>query len=150
MGLALWSLASHASEPLVPVTRNLNADADSARTRGLPLMLVFEQDHCGYCEQLEREVLNPYAVTGSFDDKAVVRRVMIDGYGTLRDLDGAAIAGDEVSKRFRAYVTPTVIFVDADGRELAPRLIGIENIEFYAAYLEQHLALARESLLKRQ
>jgi thioredoxin-related protein len=125
-------------------------DANDARTRGLPLMLVFAQDHCGYCEQLDREVLDPYVIAGTFDDKVVVRRVMIDSFGTLRDFDGTAIAPDEVSKRFHAYVTPTVIFVDADGRELAPRLVGIENIEFYAAYLEQNLAQARESMLKQQ
>lgn len=138
---------AHAEDALdvsseVPATRDLAADADLALKQRVPLLLVFAQYHCGYCEKLDREVLNPYYRTGAFDGKAIVRRVMIDSYTTITDFDGARIATSDLVGRFKVSVTPTLLFVDALGHELVERTVGINSTDFFGAYLDQSIDAA--------
>lgn len=140
--LMVMSLAAPVAAE-VPVAQDLAADAAAARAAGTPLLLVFAQDHCDWCERLDRQILNPQYDAGSFNGRAVVRKVMIDSSATLRDFSGKPADSDEFSKRFRVYVTPTVLLVDAKGTELVPRIVGIENDEFYSAYLEEAIEVAR-------
>ncbi len=126
----------------VPVTRDLAADAALVANQHLPLLLVFAQDHCNYCDKLDREVLNPSYGTGAYNGKVIVRRFMIDSYATVNDFDGKRIDASELSRKFKVYVTPTLLLVDAQGRELVPRIVGVDNIDFYSAYLDDSIAAA--------
>ena len=130
----------------VPVTRDLAADAALVANQHLPLLLVFAQDHCNYCDKLDREVLNPSYGTGAYNGKVIVRRFMIDSYATVNDFDGKRIDASELSRKFKVYVTPTLLLVDAQGRELVPRIVGVDNIDFYSAYLDDSIAAAGSKL----
>lgn len=138
---------ARATEPVagltpVPITRDLSADAALVADQRLPLLLVFAQDHCNYCDQLDREVLNPNYGTGAFDGRVIVRRFMIDSYATVSDFDGKRIDAGELSRKFKVYATPTLLLLDAHGRELVPRIVGIDSMDFFAAYLDQSIAEA--------
>lgn len=137
------------ADDAVPITNDLSREAADARRGNVPLLLVFAQEHCDYCERLDREILNPWYASGGFNGKVRIRRVMIDSFQSTRDFDGAALDQDELRRRFKVYVTPTVLLVDAQGQELAPRITGIENSEFYGAYLEIAIDEARERLAGR-
>lgn len=139
--------AAHAAEheaalAAVPITRDLSADAVLVTAQHLPLLLVFAQDHCNFCDKLDREVLNPSYGTGAYNGKAIVRRFMIDSYATVSDFDGQRIDAGELSRKLKIFVTPTLIFVDAQGHELVPRIVGVDNIDFFAAYLDASIAAA--------
>jgi hypothetical protein len=45
-------------------------------------------------------------------------------------------------------VTPTLLFLDAGGTEVAEKMVGINNIEFYGFYLLKNLQAAHEQLKK--
>jgi len=130
----------------VPTTRDLAADAVLVTNQHLPLLLVFAQDHCDYCDKLDREVLNPSYGTGAYNGKAIVRRFMIDSYATVSDFDGKRVEAGELSRKLKVYVTPTLLLVDAHGHELVPRIVGVDNIDFYAAYLDESIAAATVKL----
>jgi len=139
--------AARAADPdaalaAVPTTRDLSADAALVTSQHLPLLLVFAQDHCNYCDKLDREVLNPSYGVGAYDGKVIVRRFMIDSYATVSDFDGKRVDAAELSRKLKVYVTPTLLLVDAHGRELVPRIVGVDNIDFFAAYLDESIAAA--------
>ena len=69
---------------------------------------------------------------------------VLDRRQPIRDFAGQA--GAALAARWQARFTPTVLFLDAQGRELAGRLVGVAVPDFYGAYLDQALAEARHQL----
>lgn len=137
------------ADDFVPTTHDLASEGADARRENQPLLLVFAQEHCDYCERLDREILNPLYASGGFDGKVRIRRVMIDSFQSTRDFNGANLDQNELRIRFKVYVTPTVLLVDSRGREIAPRITGLENVEFYSAYLDNAIDDARAQLAAR-
>ncbi|HEY5789606.1 MAG TPA: hypothetical protein VIX81_03225, partial [Gammaproteobacteria bacterium] len=64
--------------------------------------------------------------------------------GHLRDFSGQASSGQQLADRYRVEVTPTVLLLGPDGTELAPRLVGINSVDFYPAYLDAALEEAEK------
>ena len=62
------------------------------------------------------------------------------------DFQGQATTHDALIRAWKIRIAPTVLFLGADGRELAPRLAGASLPDFYGAYLEQRLSTARQAL----
>lgn len=130
----------------IPTAHDLAADAILATKARVPLLLIFAQEHCDYCEQLDRELLNPYYYTGAFDGQVIARRLMIDSYVTIIGFNGKRVDARELASEMRVYATPVMLFVDAQGHELTERIVGINSTDFLAAYFEQSIAAAREKL----
>lgn len=146
---ALVSWHAQGDDVVVPVTDDLAREAAHASRGGVPLLLVLTQEHCSFCERLDRDVMAPRYASGLFDGRVLVRRVMVDSYLSTRYFDGTVLSRDELRRRFKLDVTPTVLLVDADGNELAPRITGFENSEFYGAYLDIAIDNARARLARR-
>ncbi|MGH6627003.1 MAG: hypothetical protein ACRECD_10770 [Burkholderiaceae bacterium] len=64
----------------------------------------------------------------------------------VRDFAGSLQAGAELAASWKVRVTPTVLFFNASGVELAERLAGVAVADFFGAYLDQALARARKKL----
>ncbi|GAB6040983.1 thioredoxin family protein [Endothiovibrio diazotrophicus] len=147
--LLLLVAATARAELAVPLADDLAADGRDATARGVAVLLVFSAEHCGYCEKLEENVLRPLLVSGAYDDKVLVRKVMVDDARTLVDFDGRERDSLDLADRYRAYLTPTVLLVDARGRPLAPRLRGINSVDYYwedlDGAIDQALAKLRTS-----
>ncbi len=136
-------------ESVVPATLDLAQDAAYAYSHKLPMVLVFAAAHCDYCKLLEQEVLDPMYISNDYQDKVVIRRVMIDGLRTLRDFSGVATDADSFAKKYNIQVTPTVVFVDHLGQEIAPRLLGVNTIEMYSAYLDKAIDVSYQVIQTR-
>ncbi len=145
----VWLLAGAAPAaegalPLVeiPPLADLQATAAEAARRRLPIVLYFAAAHCPYCEQVEEDFLKPMLRSGDYDDRMLLRRVELDVPGPVRDWDGRTVDSDALAQRYRVFVTPTLLFLDARGREVAPRLVGIASPDYYGADLDAALATA--------
>ncbi len=64
----------------------------------------------------------------------------------LRDFDGRMTTHDEMVRRWRVSITPTLLFFGAHGREVAERMEGAYQPDFYGPYLDDRLARARAAL----
>ena len=42
-----------------------------------------------------------------------------------------------LASKLKVYATATLLLVDAHGHERVPRLVGIDNLDFFSAYLDQ-------------
>lgn len=127
--------------------QDLQQLAKRAKQTGLPIMLMFGAEWCEFCEQLVEEVFNPLAMLGHYDGKVVLmRHVGVDEQQTIPGLRGEPIKKSEWAYALNADLTPTVIFLDGDGREVAPRIVGIANIHMYAGVIHRNLNIAYQNM----
>jgi len=116
----------------------------------LPILLVFAGEHCSYCEKLEEDFLKPMLRSGDYDDKVLIRKVYIDGFDTIRDFKGKKVDAQEFADRYQVFVTPTVVFIDGDGSQLAKKRVGLTTPDFYGGYLDQSINTALDILRRNK
>ena len=121
----------------VPQAQDLHADGRDAESRRVPILLVFASETCPYCIQLENDYLLPMLTSGEYTDRLLVRKVLVRDTRTLKDFDGTTVEAGAVARRYGVDLVPTLVFVDAQGRELAERLVGLGSTDFYWGYLLQ-------------
>lgn len=121
---------------------NLAAVGEQAHDKRLPILLMFSAEHCSYCIQLEEDFLKPMLRSGDYEDRVLIRKMKIDGYDKVLDFDGKRVAAADFADRYSVFVTPTVVFIDGDGMELAEKRVGLTTPDFYGGYLDQSIEQA--------
>ncbi len=120
----------------VQVSENLYQDAQLARQKGVPLVVMFSQEGCLYCQIVRQSFLRPMLISGDYENKALVREVKIDSFDDVKNFDGKMIPSDELATQIRAYMTPTVIVFDSNGK-IYHRMVGLINEHYYSAELDE-------------
>lgn len=133
----LPAVAETLPEVQIRTVTDLQAEGELARQRQVPILIMFSMTHCPYCVVVREEFLKPMLRSGDYRDKVIIREIHTDDYSTLRDFDGRPVTADELAHRYHASLAPTVVFVDADGRELARRLVGITTVDYYGGFLDE-------------
>lgn len=140
-GLALVLLISLLSplagaEGRLPLARDFQADASESGKAGLPILVFFSAASCPYCEIVEDLYLEPMCRGGSYRDQVLFRVVRMESAKRLRDFDGKTISHSDFAQRYKVHFTPVIKFLDAEGKELAPALVGMSTPDFYYGELE--------------
>ena len=92
-------------------------------------------------------MLNPTLLNRDYERRVLMRKLMIDSATRLTDFDGATeVSAQQLASRYKVYVTPTLLFVDSRGQEIAERMVGVTTLEFYGGYLDMALDASRETL----
>ncbi|MGB5442907.1 MAG: hypothetical protein WBN57_09800, partial [Gammaproteobacteria bacterium] len=91
---------------------------------------------------LEEDFLQPMLLSGEYRDKIIMRKLVLDDGSRLRDFSGQRIDATRLSDRYRVYVTPTILFVDGNGKEIAERMVGINTPEMFGGYLDDCIETA--------
>ncbi|MFQ5642794.1 MAG: thioredoxin family protein [Thiogranum sp.] len=133
----------------VPLARDLALDGRQAERSCVPLLLEFAADDCDYCTLLEEEILNPTLLDRDYDQRVLMRKLVLDPGIRIIDFTGKQTDATHLASRYKVFVTPTLLFVDRHGAELAERMVGVTTLEFYGGYLDQALDTARERLGKQ-
>ncbi len=140
-GIFLWLLLISGgvlsdSATDVVMTDDWSAEAAEARRFGTPVMILFSDKDCGYCDRLKKEVLEPLVKRGELRSFARIRELDIDRGGKIRDFDGEKIRTRIFVKRYGIYATPTLMLVDYRGNPLGTPVVGFNEREDYIPYLE--------------
>ncbi len=122
---------------------DLQALGRMVREAGVPILLMFASEDCHFCERLEAEVLGPMKLVGDDPRRVLLRKIMLETADSLRDFQGREISADELVRRKRVGMVPTLYLLDGEGRELVPRIVGYTSPDFYPAYLDQAIDVAR-------
>lgn len=126
---------------------DLQALSAKAKAENLPILISFGAEWCEFCELLKDQVLDPMALGGQYEGKYVfLRYVSIDDPKPIPGVDGKLIEKSKWAYQYGADLTPTVLFIDGDGKEVAPRIIGIANIDLYAALIHKALNIAYQNM----
>lgn len=140
---AIFLLIAPGTRAIVPLAQDLREAGRQAEQYCAPLMLEFSATYCEYCDLLEQEILSPTLLNQDYDRRVLMRRLMIDDESTLRDFDNHTTDAASIAGHYQVWVTPTVLFVDSHGEEIAERLIGISSLDFYGGYLDAALDQSR-------
>lgn len=146
--LAAW-LASGAAtaqprETPLPTPTSLQAAALLAQSKGEPLVLLVSVAGCPWCELLRRNYLAPMRAEGlqAFQITVNDRKVLVANFQSTPS------NGAEIADVYQAKLTPTVMFFNAQGVEIAPRIAGVASADLLGIQLDSALRLARERLAK--
>ena len=131
-----------ADDVTIQAVTDLESLGELARDRNLPVLIMFSQEECPYCTIMEEGYLKPMLRNRGYTDKVIIRQIRIDSFKTLTDFDGSRIEPDHLTSRYRAWVTPTLVFLNNKGEELAPKLVGIGTEGFFAGEIDNAIELA--------
>jgi thioredoxin-related protein len=145
-GLVACADESKESARLITLAESFVTDARLSTDRKLPIVVFVSQPGCQFCAALRKQVLFPMIRAGELADRAIFRELSLDAGFTVTDFDGNDISGRNIADRYAAVVTPTLLFLDARGGEVADKIVGIGNIEFYSFYFNRALESARSGL----
>ena len=99
---------------------DLKAEAADARKDGKKgLVLVFEQEGCPYCRTMREKVMSRKDVQDYYRVNFVNLPVDIFSSVPLRDFGGREQTEKDFSRTVKVSVTPTFVFYDVDGKEIA-------------------------------
>lgn len=146
---SVFAANGHDSRTILEVSDFSQLAPLSAEKR-LPLVLMFSSEYCAYCMRVENDYLIPMQISGDYEQRAIIRKVKIDYGNTVRDFDGKRVDAREFAARYHVTVTPTVVFLDEHGAQLAPKRVGLTTPDFYGGYLDESIATALDMLRRNK
>ena len=147
--VALWLLWGQAqgapTATTLTVARDLAADARVMREKRIPMLVLFAQKDCPWCERARREFLLPMQKDPATAAKVRMRQINIDSDAPLIDFSGHYTTDRAFAKAHQAGLTPTLMFFGPDGRQLAETIVGFQTADFYGATIDRGIdqSLAR-------
>lgn len=129
----------------IPRAENLALAADADAPRALPVVVFVSRDGCPYCRTLRESVLAPMYTAGRFEQRALLLEINVDRKTPLIGFDGKPVLAKDFADQYKAHITPTLLFLDAQGNQLSTPRVGISNLDFYVYYLNRSIdeSLAR-------
>lgn len=134
----------------VPRATDLTVLGLQSNQNKIPIMIMYAAETCEYCERLEEDLLGPMHVSGKYNNRVIIRKVMIDAVEDIKDFRGKAVDAEDFAIYRGIQVTPTLRFVDADGNQLAPEMIGYNTPELYASYIENAIESSARAIKHQQ
>ncbi len=153
LAIGLFSILSVRADNL-PQVDNLLLDAQIIRTKLIPMLILFSEENCPYCEMAKNEVLIPISKLQQYKNKVIIREVVADSYNNFYDFYNNKTNANDFRFKYVINFYPTVIFLDDYGNKLSSDVIGIINPEFYwqkidKKIIEGNFKLYRKRLLHK-
>jgi hypothetical protein len=128
----------------LPVPKSLQQSLSAALKADQPLVVMVSLDGCAFCKVVRTQYLVPMHHGG-----LPVVQVNMRADTSVLDFDATPTTHDALVRKWGVTVAPSVLFFGRGGTEVAERLRGASIPDYYAAYLEQRLSLARATLSRQ-
>ena len=128
---------SYADEDNFPQPANFHLISEDVKSQNIPIMVLFSSVYCDYCKFIKEEFLNPMIKSGDYTNKVIIRVVEDDQGDEVIDFNGELIDSGYFSDRYKIVFTPTIIFIDSNGKELADRVVGLGNVEYFGGFIDE-------------
>lgn len=147
---AIWVLTASpftaAEDTLLKQARDLQALGETAEQKRIPILLMVSQEHCGFCELMKQEVLDPMLLSEEYTDLVLMRELLIDPGEMVINFAGRRQTAEDFSDGYSVWVTPTLLFLDPQGRQAAEPILGINTIDFLLFYIEDAIDSAKSTM----
>lgn len=143
--LAALFLAAPAGAQIA-AARNFATDARLAAERKVPLLVLFSEAGCTWCERARQEFLLPMQRNADYAGKVMMREVGIDDSASLVDFAGAKTTQAEFARSRRVRMVPTVVLLGTRGEALAEPLVGFGSADYYGYFIDQRIDAALAQL----
>jgi hypothetical protein len=141
LGLGWLTGVGSACAATLPAPASLASELAAALQASQPLVVMASLDGCPFCRIVRDTQLAPLQRQG-----LPVVQLDMGSAQPVRGFDGTASTHERLLREWKVGVAPTVLFFGRDGREVADRLAGASIPDFYGAYLDERLRIARLSL----
>lgn len=141
---ANWYFDDDEDEPKtgheVKEVENFDALLSQAKKENKIIMLEMSATYCGYCKELEREIINPMLISGDYEH-VIIRKLVIDGYHSIDMPNNQTTSPSKFARDKNVFVTPTLLFLNHNNEEVAERILGVNSIDYFGAYVDDALKL---------
>lgn len=115
-----------------------NEGLQAQKTGGKPMMIYFGRPGCGYCERTNVEGFGHDDLRKNYSAHFVLAYVDTESGARVTLPSGERVTEAELGNRYRVKMTPTFVYLDPAGKEVA-RLYGIQQKKDLAA-LDHYMA----------
>lgn len=140
--LVTHALSLRAAELEIPRAGNFAEVGRMSLQQGIPVVVFVSRDACPYCRTLRDKILEPMLAAGKFEQRAILLEVSLDSIDPLVSFGSLQTTAKAFGDSYKAKITPTLLFLDAEGHEIGKRIIGISNLELYGHYLQKSIDAA--------
>jgi thioredoxin-related protein len=130
----------------IPVADNLAEIGQLSRQQEIPVIIFVTRDACPYCRTLRDKILQPMLAANKFEHRAILVEVNLDRVEEMTGFDNSKTTAGAFAKHYGAEITPTLLFLNAEGQEMSKRRVGISNLEFYGHYLQKSIDKATNAI----
>jgi hypothetical protein len=141
--LGLLQGLSWAQPAGLPVAKALHHEIAAAAHNKQALVVMVSLEGCGFCRIARQTQLLPRLRQG-----LPIVQVDLRSTSLLKDPAGVDMTHDALTRRWGIRIAPTLLFLGPGGTELAQRMEGAYQPDFYGAYLDERLLMAAEALRK--
>lgn len=126
----------------LPMPASLSDALSAALKKGNPLVVMVSLVGCPFCVIARDNYLAP------MQGQAGLSVVQLDmrNRQQVQDFSGATQTQDELIRRWGVKVAPTLLFFGRGGVEVAERMVGGYIPDFYGAYLDERVRIARAAV----
>lgn len=117
-----------------------------AQQKNIPLLIMFSQSDCPYCEFVRSDYLEPMLNNREITNKVLMAEIVTDGASLVKDFDGKLQQPGALGSRYKAGFSPTLVFLDPRGKPLTSSLVGVSSRDFYGGELDQRIDQAWQKL----
>ena len=143
--LGLFAAPLSYAVEVIPLT-DLRADLAQAKALHIPILLLIHSQGCTYCHYVMEDHLRPMVLSGQYKNRALIRQLAADDAVELVDAAGERLSARDFARSLQVRFYPTVVFLDAEGKPMKERLVGVSNIDLYGTQLEFALQRAEAQM----
>lgn len=126
----------------LPVATSLPDALGLALKKGSPLLVMVSLEGCPFCAIARANYLAPLQGQSGLS----IVQVDMRSRQMVQDFSGASQTQDQLIRSWGIKIAPTVLFFGRGGAEVAERLVGGYIPDFYGAYLDDRLRMARAAV----
>lgn len=141
LSAGVWPVHAQTPPAVLPPSRSLPDELAAALRQGQPLIVMVSLEGCIFCKIARQSHLAPMHRQGQ-----PIVQVDMRSAQTVLDFDGRPTTHDELARRWKVSITPTLLFFGPRGREVAERMEGAYQPDFYGPYLDDRLSRSRAAL----
>lgn len=138
LSVGVWPALAQTPPAVLPPARSLGEELAAALRQGQPLVVMVSLEGCIFCKMARQSHLAPMHRNGQ-----PIVQVDMRSAQPVTDFDGRQTTHDELARRWKISITPTLLFFGPRGREVAERMEGAYQPDFYGPYLEDRLNRSR-------
>lgn len=126
----------------LPTAESLPQELARALAKGSPLVVMVSLEGCPFCKIARENYLYPMHVRQGLP----VVQIDMRSLNNLKTFQNTTTSHDEWIRAAGIKVAPTLLFYGRGGVEVAERMTGGYIPDFYGAYLEERLNIAKSRL----
>jgi len=126
--------------PVIETVTDLRVLKQQSEQAKLPILLLFSSEDCEFCEAIRENYLIPMQQSNNYSSRVLFRQVYIDSFSHIRDRKGKLVGGDQLALKYDVEVTPTILFINAEGKELAERIVGLSGADYFDYMLDSKIS----------